>query len=100
MGLRMLVEHAGHRLWTLNTVSVPDGVNEAAVRQYLLEKHSMEIAGGFGPLAGKIFRIGLMGYGSTGENVVLVLEALGEALRHAGFEPKGNGPEAAEQKLK
>jgi alanine-glyoxylate transaminase/serine-glyoxylate transaminase/serine-pyruvate transaminase len=100
MGLRMLVEHAGHRLWTLNTVSVPDGVNEAAVRQYLLEKHSMEIAGGFGPLAGKIFRIGLMGYGSTGENVVLVLEALGEALRHAGFEPKGNGPDAAEQKLK
>jgi alanine-glyoxylate transaminase/serine-glyoxylate transaminase/serine-pyruvate transaminase len=100
MGLRMLVEQAGHRLWTLNTVSVPEGVNEAAVRQYLLEKRSMEIAGGFGPLAGKIFRIGLMGYGSTAENVVLVLEALEEALRQAGFEPKGNGAAAAEKKLK
>lgn len=100
MGLRMLVETSGDRLWTLNTVSVPEGVNEAAVRQYLLEKRSMEIAGGFGPLAGKIFRIGLMGYGSTAENVVLVLEALEEALRQAGFEPKGNGPAAAEKKLK
>jgi len=100
MGLLMLVETSGDRLWTLNTVSVPEGVNEAAVRQYLLEKRSIEIAGGFGPLAGKIFRIGLMGYGSTAENVVLVLEALEEALRQAGFEPKGNGPAAAEKKLK
>ncbi len=99
MGLRMLVEHPGDRLWTLNTVSVPEGVNEAAVRQYLLEKRSIEIAGGFGPLAGKIFRIGLMGYGSSAENVMLVLEALAEALRHAGFEPKGNGLAAAEGKL-
>ncbi|MGA2150221.1 MAG: alanine--glyoxylate aminotransferase family protein [Bryobacteraceae bacterium] len=100
MGLLMLVETSGDRLWTLNTVSVPEGVNEAAVRQYLLEKRSIEIAGGFGPLAGKIFRIGLMGYGSTAENVVLVLEALEEALRQAGFEPKGNGAAAAEKKLK
>ena len=100
MGLRMLVQHAGDRLWTLNTVLAPEGVNEAAVRQYLLEKRSIEIAGGFGPLAGKIFRIGLMGYGSTAENVLLVLEALEEALRQAGFEPKGNGPAAAEEKLK
>src|SRR5208282_3422008 len=100
MGLRMLVENGGDRLWTLNTVAVPEGVNEAAVRQYLLEKRSIEIAGGFGPLAGKIFRIGLMGYGSTAENVVLVLEALEEALRQAGFEPKGNGAAAAEKKLK
>ena len=100
MGLRMLVPNSADRLWTLNTVAVPDGVNEAAVRQYLLEKRSIEIAGGFGPLAGKIFRIGLMGYGSTAENVVLVLEALEEALRQAGFEPKGNGAAAAEKKLK
>ncbi|MGP8246044.1 MAG: pyridoxal-phosphate-dependent aminotransferase family protein [Bryobacteraceae bacterium] len=100
MGLRMLVENSADRLWTLNTVSVPEGVNEAAVRQYLLEKRSIEIAGGFGPLAGKIWRIGLMGYGSTKENVLLVLEALGEALRQAGFEPKGNGPAAAEEQLR
>ena len=43
----------------------------------------MEIAGGFGPLAGKVFRIGTMGYGSTAENVQLILQALADALRHA-----------------
>jgi alanine-glyoxylate transaminase/serine-glyoxylate transaminase/serine-pyruvate transaminase len=100
MGLRMLVEKPADRLWTLNTVSVPDGVNEAAVREYLLERRGIEIAGGFGPLAGKIFRIGLMGYGSSAENVLLVLEALEEALRQAGFEPKGSGPAAADEKLR
>jgi alanine-glyoxylate transaminase / serine-glyoxylate transaminase / serine-pyruvate transaminase len=51
------------------------------VRNYLLEKRNIEIAGGFGPLAGKVFRIGLMGYGSTAENVDFVLEALAEAMK-------------------
>jgi alanine-glyoxylate transaminase/serine-glyoxylate transaminase/serine-pyruvate transaminase len=69
------------------------------VRQYLLEKRDMEIAGGFGPLAGKIFRIGLMGYGSTGENVVLVLESLEAALKAQGYRPAGDGPAAAEKAL-
>src|SRR5664279_2181189 len=81
MGLRMHVPE-GHRLWTLNTPRVPEGVNDAKVRQYLLEKYSMEIAGGFGPLAGKVLRIGTMGYGSTAENVQLILQALADALRH------------------
>ena len=80
MGLSMHVP-AGHRLWTLNTPCVPAGVNDAKVRQYLLEKYSMEIAGGFGPLAGKVFRIGTMGYSSTAENVQLILQALADALR-------------------
>ena len=100
MGLRMLVESPAARLWTLNTVLAPEGVDEGRVRQYLLEQRSMEIAGGFGPLAGKIFRIGLMGYGSTAENVLLVLDALGEALREAGFEPQGSGTAAAEKEFK
>jgi alanine-glyoxylate transaminase/serine-glyoxylate transaminase/serine-pyruvate transaminase len=59
----------------------------------------MEIAGGFGPLAGKVFRIGLMGYGSTAENVLLVLEALEAALKVQGFSPKGNARAAAEERI-
>jgi len=51
--------------------------------QFLLEKYSMEIAGGFGPLAGKVFRIGTMGYSSTMENVQLILQALRDAIRNA-----------------
>jgi alanine-glyoxylate transaminase/serine-glyoxylate transaminase/serine-pyruvate transaminase len=98
MGLEMLVPE-GHRLWTLNTPRVPAGVDEAKVRQYLLDERSMEIAGGFGPLAGKIFRIGLMGFGSTGENAILVLESLEAALKAQGYKPAGNGPAAAEKAL-
>jgi alanine-glyoxylate transaminase/serine-glyoxylate transaminase/serine-pyruvate transaminase len=79
MGLSMLVPE-GHRLWTLNTPRVPDGVDDAKVRGYLLEKYNMEIAGGFGPLAGKVFRIGTMGYSSTAENVETILSALKDAL--------------------
>jgi len=82
MGLSMHVP-AGHRLWTLNTPCVPAGVDDAKVRQFLLEKYSMEIAGGFGPLAGKVFRIGTMGYSSTADNVQLILRALADALRNA-----------------
>jgi len=57
------------RLWSLNTVKVPAGVDEAAIRKGLLEKHQIEIGSGLGPLAGKIWRVGLMGSGSTRENV-------------------------------
>jgi alanine-glyoxylate transaminase/serine-glyoxylate transaminase/serine-pyruvate transaminase len=84
MGLEMHVA-PGHRLWTLNTPKVPAGVDDAKVRTWLLENRNMEIAGGFGPLAGKVFRIGTMGYGSTGENVRLILDSLAEALKHAGY---------------
>jgi alanine-glyoxylate transaminase/serine-glyoxylate transaminase/serine-pyruvate transaminase len=79
MGLHMHVA-AGHRLWTLNTPRVPEGVDDAEVRRQLLEEAGIEIAGAFGPLAGKIFRIGLMGHSSTDENVRLILERLGVAL--------------------
>ena len=60
LGLRMHVPE-GHRIPHLNTPRVPEGVDDAKVRKHLLEKNGIEIAGGFGPLAGKIFRIGLMG---------------------------------------
>jgi len=84
MGLSMQVAEP-HRLWTLNTPRVPEGVDDAKVRSWLLENRSMEIAGGFGPLAGKVFRIGTMGYGSTAENVNLILESLAAALKQAGY---------------
>jgi alanine-glyoxylate transaminase/serine-glyoxylate transaminase/serine-pyruvate transaminase len=98
MGLEMHVAE-GHRLWTLNTPKVPAGVDDAKVRQYLLQELGMEIAGGFGPLAGKVFRIGLMGYGSTPENVLLVLDSLTAALKAQGFKPAGDGKVAAEKVL-
>src|ERR1035437_5781012 len=99
MGLTMHVGNSADRLWTLNTPRVPAGVDDAKVRQYLLERHAMEIAGGFGPLAGKVFRIGLMGYGSTADNVLFVLEALEDALRQQSFQPAGNARAAAEKLL-
>jgi len=95
MGLRMHVAE-GHRLWTLNTPCVPPGVDDAMVRQYLLEERGIEIAGGFGPLAGKVWRIGLMGYGSTAENVLLILEALETALKRQGYRPAGDSEAAAQ----
>jgi alanine-glyoxylate transaminase / serine-glyoxylate transaminase / serine-pyruvate transaminase len=79
LGLRMHVA-AGHRLWTLNTPRVPDGVDDARVRKRLMDDYGIEILGGFGPLAGKIFRIGLMGSSSTEENVDLLVKALEKVL--------------------
>ena len=89
MGLSMLVSNPENRLWTLNTPRIPEGVDDAKVRKFLLEEKGMEISGGFGPLAGKVFRIGLMGYGSQPENVEMVLGALGEALGRQGFAAAG-----------
>ncbi|NWF83212.1 MAG: alanine--glyoxylate aminotransferase family protein [Bryobacteraceae bacterium] len=80
IGISMHVAE-GKRLWTLNTPLVPEGVSDAAVRKTLMDEHGIEIAGGFGPLAGKVFRIGTMGYGSSPENVDLLVRALGAAMR-------------------
>lgn len=73
------------RLWTLNAVRVPEGVDEAAVRRRLLEEFSIEIGAGLGPLAGRIWRVGLMGAGSTLSNVMLLLTALEHVLRAGGY---------------
>lgn len=94
MGLQMAVA-AEHRLWSLNAVGVPEGVDDARVRARLLEEN-IEIGGGLGPLKGRIWRIGLMGSGSTRENVVLVLGALQRALNAEGF-ACGSGVAAAER---
>jgi alanine-glyoxylate transaminase/serine-glyoxylate transaminase/serine-pyruvate transaminase len=99
MGLSMHVSDPANRLWTLNTPRVPEGISDSKIRTYLLEQRGIEIAGGFGPLAGKVFRIGLMGYGSTAENVLFILEALEEALRHEGYTATGSSRSAAERIL-
>jgi alanine-glyoxylate transaminase/serine-glyoxylate transaminase/serine-pyruvate transaminase len=69
------------RLWSLNAVRVPEGVDEAAVRRQLLTDFNIEIGAGLGPLAGKIWRVGLMGSGSTRENVDRLVGALTRVLR-------------------
>ncbi|HMG34658.1 MAG TPA: alanine--glyoxylate aminotransferase family protein [Blastocatellia bacterium] len=84
MGLEMNVAE-GSRLWSLNAVRVPPAIDDAKIRSRLLEDSNIEIGGGLGPLKGKIWRIGLMGSGSTRENVLLVLEALRRALSSEGF---------------
>jgi alanine-glyoxylate transaminase / serine-glyoxylate transaminase / serine-pyruvate transaminase len=84
MGLRMHVP-AEHRIATLNTVCVPAGVDEAKVRKLLLDGPGIEIAGGFGPLAGKVFRIGVMGPLATEENVQFFLKEFNKALKAAGY---------------
>lgn len=79
MGLSMLAPE-GSRIWNLNTPLVPEGVDDVAVRKQLMEKHGMEVLGGFGPLAGKIFRIGLMGPLASETGTRQFLDALREAL--------------------
>ncbi len=78
----------GRRLPSLNCVQVPAGVDEGAVRKYLLAEHSIEIGGGLGPLAGKVWRIGLMGESARQENVLAVLAALEQGLAKQGKGPK------------
>lgn len=80
IGLELLVAEAA-RLPQLNAVKVPEGVDEAAVRKRLLSEFSIEIGAGLGELAGKIWRIGLMGAGSSPANVDRVVDALGQCLQ-------------------
>ncbi len=73
-----------HRLPQLNTVKVPEGIDEGKVRAHLLERFSLEIGAGLGPLKGKVWRIGLMGASATERHVMLCLAALGDALAAQG----------------
>ncbi len=79
MGLEMLAAPA-YRLWSLNAVKIPPGVDDASVRRELLERFSLEIGGGLGELKGRVWRVGLMGYSSTENNVMLLLSALRQIL--------------------
>ncbi|MCL1112012.1 MULTISPECIES: pyridoxal-phosphate-dependent aminotransferase family protein [Shewanella] len=79
LGLKFVVDEAS-RLPQLNAVYIPQGVDDAQVRKHLLEEYNLEIGAGLGALAGKAWRIGLMGFGARRENVALCLRALQESL--------------------
>ncbi|MGF1765073.1 pyridoxal-phosphate-dependent aminotransferase family protein [Aliivibrio kagoshimensis] len=79
LGIKFVVEEA-YRLPQLNTIYIPDGIDEAQLRQNLLETYNLEIGAGLGALAGKAWRIGLMGYAARAENVALCLKALSSEL--------------------
>ncbi|MGQ0510095.1 MAG: aminotransferase class V-fold PLP-dependent enzyme [Betaproteobacteria bacterium] len=83
MGMKMLVAEK-YQLPQMNAVRCPEGVNEAEVRKRLLNEFGIEIGAGLGPLAGKIWRIGLMGYSCRPDNVMLCLSALGSVLDDMG----------------
>jgi len=79
LGLELLVEKEA-RLPSLNAVKIPDGINDLDVRSKLLNQYHIEIGGGLGPFAGKVWRIGLMGYSAREKNVNILLNALQEIL--------------------
>jgi alanine-glyoxylate transaminase/serine-glyoxylate transaminase/serine-pyruvate transaminase len=83
MGLNFIVDEA-YRLPQLNTVTIPEGIDEAKVRSRLLNEFNLEIGAGLGSLAGKVWRIGLMGHSSRKENIFLCLGALEAILEDMG----------------
>ena len=94
MGLKFLVEER-YQLPQMNAVSCPAGVDEEQVRKTLLNEFSLEIGAGLGPLKGKIWRFGLMGYSCRPDNVMLCLSALGSVLMDMGLPIKVGEAEAA-----
>jgi alanine-glyoxylate transaminase/serine-glyoxylate transaminase/serine-pyruvate transaminase len=98
LGLKFLVREDA-RLPQLNAVYVPAGVDEAAVRKQLLDRFNLEIGAGLGPLAGKVWRFGLMGHSARADNVKLCLGALAEVLAGMGLVVDGDAAIAAAQRI-
>jgi alanine-glyoxylate transaminase/serine-glyoxylate transaminase/serine-pyruvate transaminase len=99
MGLSLLPPE-GERLWTLNAVRVPAGIDEAAARRVMLQRHDIEVGAGLGPLAGAIWRVGLMGASSTPDIIARFFGAFEETLREQGHHaPPGAGAAAAHAAL-
>jgi alanine-glyoxylate transaminase/serine-glyoxylate transaminase/serine-pyruvate transaminase len=84
LGLNFLVDEA-HRLPQLNSVFIPQGLDEKAIRKALLEQHRLEIGAGLGDFAGKVWRFGLMGYANRAENVLYCLNALEATFAASGM---------------
>jgi len=100
MGLSLLPP-AAERLWTLNAVRLPAGVDEAAVRRTMLTNYNIEVGAGLGPLAGKVWRVGLMGASSTPQTLLQFLAACEGALAtHGHHVPEGAGVAAASASLR
>lgn len=96
MGLQLFVTNQADRLVTVTAVNIPAGVDDRKARQQLLDEFNIEIAGGLGPVKGKIWRVGLMGYSSQKPNVLLFLAALEKTLLDQGARvPAGAGVAAA-----
>jgi alanine-glyoxylate transaminase / serine-glyoxylate transaminase / serine-pyruvate transaminase len=96
MGLDLFVAKPAERLVTVTAVKIPSGIDDKSVRQQLLDEFNIEIAGGIGPTKGQIWRMGLMGYSSQKQNVLLLLAALEKVLLDQGFRvPSGAGVGAA-----
>jgi alanine-glyoxylate transaminase/serine-glyoxylate transaminase/serine-pyruvate transaminase len=83
LGIRYAAQE-GHQLPQLNAVLVPEGVDEAAIRTQLLKRFNIEVGAGLGAFKGKVWRIGLMGYGSRRSNVSYFLSALEQLLAESG----------------
>ena len=95
MGLELFADKEV-RSWTVNTVLIPDGIEDIRVRNKLIERYGIEIVGGLGELKGKLWRVGLMGWSSLQRNVLLFLGALDEILAEEGYKgPRGAGETAA-----
>jgi len=95
LGLEMLVDES-IRLPQLNTIKVPEGIDEAVIRQFLLNDFNIEIGAGLGSLAGKIWRVGLMGQSASPRHVSLLLSSLEECLSRVQYTyPKGEAVSAA-----
>jgi len=94
MGLKFFVKEQ-YQIPQMNAAMCPEGVNEAEVRKRLLSDFSLEIGAGLGPLAGKIWRFGLMGYSCRPANVMLCLSALGSVLDDLGYPVQVGDAEAA-----
>ena len=94
-----LAAQEGHRLWMLNSVTIPEGIDDAAVRSQLLNDYNIEIGAGLGDFAGKVWRIGLMGESSSQDNVLLLLKALEEVLAKQGQQSSPGAAVEAAQKV-
>src|SRR6202790_2307149 len=98
MGMGLLVKNPMDRLPTVTAVMIPKGIDDVKVRNQLLDEFNIEIAGGFGPVKGKIWRVGLMGYCSQKPFVLLFLSALEKVLQDQGYRvPAGAGVAGAIQ---
>ena len=98
MGLELLVSNPADRLVTVTAINIPSGQEDGKVRKQLLDEFNIEIAGGLGPLKGKIWRVGLMGYSCQKPNVLTFLAAFEKTLLDQGFRlPAGAGVAAAIQ---
>jgi len=85
LGLELFVQDPNYRLPTVTTIKVPDGVNWQAVAGHCMKNHLVEISGGLGPSAGKVWRIGVMGNNANIRTVQKVLDAFREALETQGW---------------